>query len=456
MACYTTSYILFGTTFGKFIRASIGATVNGVGALIKAIRFLRTQQRMGNLVGHFSGMLGKGGKAALIGAGILGTVAIGSSIVSAVSTPKEEKELESSGDDLEGSSTPELQFSGGGENDLSSMKPFDAEDGGIVKGKKGKDKNLGWLTDGEIVLTEKVRDRAIKETGIDPLVFNIDGSPDANRPTIKNETYYASGGGVIGRDKYLGRGETTASPKMMMSSNIFDNSLLRSENMFSSEQYFNMPSVSQDISFSNENNSTDYSTIDSSNRFFSDNIIVNNSKSNSKNILEKVLGNGMINNIIKHGSNIINHGGNIFNHPGNIFNLGNTVSNDSDKSSSTIIKENTGMDIPGGTSDRQRLTIDVQPGETKVIVPNEVVQRGGLHHIENIINMYDDGTSFASRNSGNIEMPEPPQTKQPRITFISSPDQDQTIETGGSELDEVEMFDATFVSSRKLKTLGVG
>ncbi len=477
------SYILFGTTFGKFIRASIGATVKGVGALIKAIRFLRTQQRMGNLRGALSGMLGKGGKAALIGAGILGTAAIGSAIVSAVSTPKEEKELESSGDDLEGSSTPELQFSGGGENDLSSMKPFDAEDGGIVKGKKGKDKNLGWLTDGEIVLTEKARDRAIKETGMDPLVFNMDGSPDANRPTIKNEIYYASGGGVIGRDKYLGQGETTAAPKMMtpnnsfsnnylgnftnnifdnssdnftnnisdnsfgnFTNNISDNSFLMPENMFSSEQLFNIPSVNEDTFFPSENNFMSYPTVNSSNRFFGGNTSVDNSKSHSKNIFGKILDNSIVNNIIKHGSNI--------------FNLGNTVSNtvrnDSDISSSTIIKENTGMDIPGGTADRQKLSINVQPGEAHVIVPNEVVQRGGLHHIENIINMYDDGTSFASRNSGNIEMPEPPQIKQPRITFISSPDQNQTIETGGSELGEVEMFDATFASSRKLKTLGVG
>lgn len=465
------SYILFGTTFGKFIRASIGATIKGVGALVKAIRFLRTQQRMGKLRGALSGMLGKGGKAALIGAGILGTVAIGSAIGSALSTPKEEKELESSGDDLDGSSTPELQFSGGGENDLSSMKPFDAEDGGIVKGKKGKDKNLGWLTDGEIVLTEKARDRAIKETGMDPLVFNMDGSPDANRPTIKNEMYYASGGGVIGRDKYLGQGETTAAPKIMMPNNSFsnnylgnftnnifdnssdnftnnisDNSFLMSENMFSSEQLFNTPSVNEDTFFPSGNNFMSYPTVNSSNRFFGGNTIVDNSKSHSKNIFRKILDNSIVNNIIKHGSNIINLGNTV----------SNTVRNDSDISSSTIIKENTGMDIPGGTADRQKLSINVQPGEAHVIVPNEVVQRGGLHHIENIINMYDDGTSFASRNSSNIEMPEPPQTKQPRITFISSPDQNQTIETGGSELDEVEMFDATFVSSRKLKTLGVG
>ena len=529
------SYILFGTTFGKFIRASIGATIKGVGALIKAIGFLKTQRRMGNLRGAASGMLGKGGKAGLIGAAALGTVAIGSAIFSAASTPKEEKELESSGDDLEGFSAPELQFSGGGENDLSNMKPFDTEDGGIVKGKKGKDKNLGWLTDGEIVLTEKARDRAIKETGMDPLVFNMDGSPDANRPTIKNETYYASGGGVIGRDKYSGR-ETTAAPKMMMPNNsfsnsyldyfvnnisnisdnsfrnstnnisdnsfrnstnnisdnsnnsdiynisdnsfrnfannisdnsfknstniIFDNSLLMPENMVSSEQLFNMPFVNGDKSFSTENNfmnypminssnksfSTEnnfmnYPMINSSNRFFDDNTSINNSKAYLKNIFSKILDNSIVNNIIEYGSSI--------------FNLGNTVRNNSDISSSTIIKENTGVDIPGGTSDRQRMSINVQPGEAHVIVPNEVVQRGGLHHIENIINMYDDGTSFASRNSGNIEMPEPPQTKQPRVTFISSPDQNQTIESGSTSND-IEMFDATFVSSRKLKTLGVG
>ena len=120
-----------------------------------------------------------------------------------------------------------------------------------------------------------------------------------------------------------------------------------------------------------------------------------------------------------------------------------------------MIKEDTGIDIPGETIDRQLYTVAVQPGEAKVVVPNEVVQRGGLHHIENIINMYDDGTSFASKNSSAL-IPSPPVKSEPVVTFISEGDTGQVITPSSDEVvNDIEMLDASFISSRKLKTLGV-
>ena len=120
-----------------------------------------------------------------------------------------------------------------------------------------------------------------------------------------------------------------------------------------------------------------------------------------------------------------------------------------------MIKEDTGIDIPGATIDRQQYTFNVQPSEAHVIVPNEVVQRGGLHHIENIINMYDDGTSFASKNS-NALIPNPPVKSEPIVTFISEGDTGQVVAPSSDEVvNDIEMLDASFISSRKLKTLGV-
>ena len=97
---------------------------------------------------------------------------------------------------------------------------------------------------------------------------------------------------------------------------------------------------------------------------------------------------------------------------------------------------------------------NVQPGEAHVVVPNEVVQRGGLYHIENIINMYDDGTSFASRNSGSRIIPNPPSMREPRVTVIPS-ETTSSMQNSNEVSSEIPMLDASFVSSRKLKTLGV-
>ena len=425
-----TSYILFGTSFGKFIRGMVGFTIKGIGMLGGAITYLKGMAAKGKLGQGVSKLLSSlplGGKAALVGLAVAGTVAGTMAIANAISgKTKEEGEVESSIDIIE---SP--QFSGGGVNEtknISSEKLFDATDGGVVKGKRGVDKNLGWLSDGEIVLTEKARDRAIKETGIDPLKFNEDGSPNANKPKVKNGIYYAAGGGVIGGDKYNYSNNITNkfiphqfSPSFNL--NSFE-SFVGSPVNIPSASSFSRPST--DMSFveyflgPSVNMSTNNSSYSPTNISNSDTY---NSVSGDQNVFQRI-----INNIIRPGADI--------------------------KSGSRIIKEDTGIDIPGATSDRQQITLNVQPGEAHVVVPNEVVQRDGLYHIENIINMYDDGTSFASRNSGSRIIPNPPSMREPRVTVIPS-ETTSSMQNSNEVSSEIPMLDASFVSSRKLKTLGV-
>lgn len=447
------SYILFGTSFGKFIRSITSLTVRAVAALIRGIANLNK-------------------KKLLLGAGILGTVAIGSaigsSIGSAISGDKEPKgdtttttytstdpfdagtfdNVTYTGQDgktlrkgdpgweealtkARGQMAPQPQFSGGGENDLSNMKPFDAEDGGIVKGKKGKDKNLGWLTDGEIVLTEKARDKAILETGRDPLEFNEDGSPNANKPQIKGNVYYAASGGVIGKDKYQ------FNYPSMMGLNISPS--------------FNMPKIDPIVDIPMRDTVMDAST--STENDYSSNVV--------HNVLNTIINRTTDKNTFKTDNYFrdLLENSNYFNntYSGDTFKTDKYFNNVSDTGNDKInmIKEDTGIDIPGETIDRQLYTVAVQPGEAKVVVPNEVVQRGGLHHIENIINMYDDGTSFASKNSSAL-IPNPPVKSEPVVTFISEGDTGQVVVPSSDEVvNDIEMLDASFISSRKLKTLGV-
>ena len=441
-----TSYILFGTSFGKFIRGMVGFTIKGIGMLASAITYLKgmaAKGKFGQGVSRILSSLPVGGKAALIGLAVAGTVAGTMAIANAISgKTKEEDDAESSIDIIE---SP--QFSGGGVNEtknISSKKLFDATDGGVVRGERGVDKNLGWLSDGEIVLTEKARDRAIKETGIDPLKFNEDGSPSANRPKVKNSIYYAAGGGAIGRDKYNYSNNITNkfiphqfSPSFNLNSlESFVGSPVNIPSVRSSTKSpVNIPSVSSFVgpfvnmftnnSFSSSPTNISNSNISNSNisNFNISNSDTYSSMSSDQNVFQRI-----INNIIHSGDDM--------------------------KSGSRIIKENTGMDIPGGTADRQRMSINVQPGEAHVIVPNEVVQRGGLYHIENIINMYDDGTSFASRNSGSRIIPNPPSMREPRVTVIPSETTSST-QIPNQESIDIPMLDASFVSSRKLKTLGV-
>ena len=65
--------------------------------------------------------------------------------------------------------------------------------GGIVKGPSGVDKIPAKLTAGESVLQVGARERQIKATGIDPLLFNI--GPNANKPSFEGLPGLGGGGG---------------------------------------------------------------------------------------------------------------------------------------------------------------------------------------------------------------------------------------------------------------------
>lgn len=414
-------YIYFGTSFGKFVRSIISLTRRAVPALIRAIANLNKKKLLlgaGNLLKS---------PAVVLGGGLIAGAAVSSALSLPSSDPEASPGTNQFDDSLDfGGFTADpigAAFFNGGMNssDMINMKMFDAEEGGVVKGKKGKDKNLGWLTDGEIVLTEKARDKAILETGRDPLEFNEDGSPNANKPQIKGNVYYAASGGVIGKDKY----QFNYPP--MMGLNISPS--------------FNMPKIDPIIGIPMRDTVMDAST--STKNDYSSNVVHN-----------------VLNNIINHTTDKNNfRTDNYFSntHRGDTFKTDKYFNSVSDTGNDEInmIKEDTGIDIPGATIDRQQYTFNVQPGEAHVIVPNEVVQRGGLYHIENIINMYDDGTSFASKNSSAL-IPNPPVKSEPVVTFISEGDTGQVVIPPSDEVvNDIEMLDASFISSRKLKTLGV-
>lgn len=452
------SYILFGTSFGKFVRSITSITVGALASLIRGIANLNKKKLLlgaGNLLKS---------PAVILGGGLIAGAAISSVLASEmINSPSSDPEASPGTNqfddalDFGGFAADPIgaAFSDGGMNnsDMINMKMFDAEEGGVVKGKKGKDKNLGWLTDGEIVLTEKARDRAILETGRDPLEFNEDGSPNANKPRIKGNVYYAASGGAIGKDKYQ-----------------FNYPSIKGFNIAPSMEGIN---ISPTFNMSMVDSIIDVPVPDTMMNLPELGIIDMPSSTKSEHSLNMV--HNVLNNIMNHtsdknsfktdnyfsdtsGGDLLqnnNYFSNTYNR--DTFKTDKYFKNISDTENDEInmIKEDTGMDIPGATIDRQQYTFNVQPGEAHVIVPNEVVQRGGLHHIENIINMYDDGTSFASKNSSPL-IPNPPVKSEPVVTFISEGDTGQVVTPPSDEVvNDIEMLDASFISSRKLKTLGV-
>ena len=430
------SYILFGTSFGKFIRSITSLTVRAVAALIRGIANLNKKKLLlgaGNLLKS---------PAVVLGGGLIAGAAVSSALSSEmINSPSSDPESSPGTNqfddalDFGGFAADPIGaafFNGGMNNsDMLNMKMFDAEEGGVVRGKKGKDKNLGWLTDGEIVLTEKARDKAILETGRDPLEFNEDGSPNANKPKIKGNVYYAASGGVIGKDKYQ------FNYPSMMGLNISPS--------------FNMPKVDPIIDIPMRDTVMDAST--STENDYSSNVV--------HNVLNTIINRTTDKNTFKTDNYFrdLLENNNYFNntYSGDTFKTDKYFNSVSDTGNDRInmIKEDTGIDIPGATIDRQQYTFNVQPGEAHVIVPNEAVQRGAVHHIENIINMYDDGTSFASKNSSAL-IPNPPVKSEPVVTFISEGDTGQVVIPSSDEVaNDIEILDASFISSRKLKTLGV-
>jgi len=76
--------------------------------------------------------------------------------------------------------------------------------GGIVSGPSGVDKVPAKLTAGESILQVGARERQIKATGIDPLLFNI--GPNANKPSFEDLPGLGGGGG--GTDAITAKAKT--------------------------------------------------------------------------------------------------------------------------------------------------------------------------------------------------------------------------------------------------------
>ena len=120
-----------------------------------------------------------------------------------------------------------------------------------------------------------------------------------------------------------------------------------------------------------------------------------------------------------------------------------------------LIKENTGIDIPGGAADRQLIPhIAVQPGEVKYIVPKDSVDRGAIPLI-NMIVAATDSNSKAYKDGFRSKIPGPPVKSSPKVTVISAG------ANGTGDIQPVSVpsgapsFNASSASRSKVNTLGI-
>lgn len=93
-----------------------------------------------------------------------------------------------------------------------------------------------------------------------------------------------------------------------------------------------------------------------------------------------------------------------------------------------IIKENTGIDVPGATADRQQ--IFAQPGE--YILPKKVVETLGVNILDKLVANIDNNSTPAKlgRRNLKITMPEPPAKRSARGGMMTLPPIKQSA--GGS------------------------
>lgn len=175
------AYILFGTSFGKFVRSIIGLTARFTKKILtKALPSLLKAA--------------KANPIAAAGLAIVGTAAVGG--IAQSLTPSNDPEAEEGQSQLD-----DTQDFGGitGAPISGSMLGF--QGGGEVKGKPGIDQNPAMLTDGEFVMSKG----AVQKYGVDTLEAMNAAGGGTNMPKIMNKITYASGGGMIGErkgDKY--------------------------------------------------------------------------------------------------------------------------------------------------------------------------------------------------------------------------------------------------------------
>lgn len=198
------SYILFGTSFGKLIRGTIGLVGRfifqiGKVAIPQLLKFIKSPAGIG--LGLFTA-------GATVPAMFPGTVNQQERQTSKASGSNEDKlkslqqqkanlnffeKLQGKGSEideqisyLQTGKTKSYGFSGGG---LAS---------GFVSGEKGVDKVPAMLSDGEFVMSRG----AVAKYGVDTLeAMNASGG-GTNKPKVMSGTTYAAGGGLIGSSEY--------------------------------------------------------------------------------------------------------------------------------------------------------------------------------------------------------------------------------------------------------------
>jgi GH24 family phage-related lysozyme (muramidase) len=98
------------------------------------------------------------------------------------------------------------------------------------------------------------------------------------------------------------------------------------------------------------------------------------------------------------------------------------------------VKENTGMDIPGATADRQLVSMRLHPGEYAKIFTKDFVDKGGMKIVEYLQALLDSDSNarkdgVLSNSSLNRYIPEPPSKNKSGSNMITLPPQ---IISGGS------------------------
>lgn len=198
------SYILFGTSFGKLIRGTVGLVGRfifqiGKVAIPQLLKFIKSPVGIG--LGLFTA-------GATVPAMFPGTVNKQESQTSKASGSKEDKikslqqqkanlnlfeKLQGKGSEideqisyLQTGKTKSYGFSGGG---LAS---------GFVSGEKGVDKVPAMLSDGEFVMSRG----AVAKYGVDTLEAMNAAGGGTNKPKVMSGTTYAAGGGLIGKGEY--------------------------------------------------------------------------------------------------------------------------------------------------------------------------------------------------------------------------------------------------------------
>ena len=175
------AYILFGTSFGKFVRSIIGLTARFTKKILtKALPSLLKAA--------------KANPIAAAGLAIVGTAAAGG--IAQSLTPSNDPEAEEGQSQLD-----DTQDFGGITGAPISGAMLGFQGGGEVKGKPGIDQNPAMLTDGEFVMSKG----AVQKYGVDTLEAMNAAGGGTNMPKIMNKITYAAGGGLIGErkgDKY--------------------------------------------------------------------------------------------------------------------------------------------------------------------------------------------------------------------------------------------------------------